>query len=296
MSDSGALLQRRIRNASDLQSVVRTMKSIAASKIIQCEQSVSALAEYSRSIDLGVGAFLRAAEPHSGPSEGKRHQKYGRICAVVFGSDQGLVGQFNDVVADCAIQGLSPLSGIHAVIAIGDRIRDHIANAGVEMVGKLIIPSSIEGVASLIGEILVQIGALYSHNGNDQIYIVHNRQIPGSQYAPVFKRLLPLDRSWGRDAIAIPWPTPIPPELVNSGETMLPALIDEYLFISLFRACAESMASENASRLSAMERADRNIDEMLVDYQSQYHRLRQDGIDEELFDVIFGFEAIGGQG
>jgi F-type H+-transporting ATPase subunit gamma len=62
--------------------------------------------------------------------------------------------------------------------------------------------------------------------------------------------------------------------------------------VSLFRACAESLASENASRLAAMERADKNIDELLETLQGLFHRLRQRGIDEELFDVISGFEAL----
>ena len=73
----------------------------------------------------------------------------------------------------------------------------------------------------------------------------------------------------------------------------LRAFIREYLFISLFRACAESLASENASRLAAMQRADKNIDELLDGLRHTFHRLRQSGIDEELFDVIAGFEALG---
>ena len=70
------------------------------------------------------------------------------------------------------------------------------------------------------------------------------------------------------------------------------AFIRGYLFVSIFRACAESLASENASRLAAMQRADKNIDELLEDLNRTFHRLRQNGIDEELFDVVSGFEAL----
>ena len=70
------------------------------------------------------------------------------------------------------------------------------------------------------------------------------------------------------------------------------ALIREYLFVSLFRACAESLASENASRLAAMQRADKNIDDLLERLTGTFHRVRQSGIDEELFDVVAGFEAL----
>jgi F-type H+-transporting ATPase subunit gamma len=82
------------------------------------------------------------------------------------------------------------------------------------------------------------------------------------------------------------------PEVVGGGSTTLRALIREYLFVSLFRACAESLASENASRLAAMQRADKNINDLLEDLNGTFHRLRQSGIDEELFDVVAGFEAL----
>lgn len=52
-----------------------------------------------------------------------------------------------------------------------------------------------------------------------------------------------------------------------------------------------SLASENASRLAAMQRADKNINELLEDLGGKYHRLWQSGIDEELFDVTSGFET-----
>ena len=70
------------------------------------------------------------------------------------------------------------------------------------------------------------------------------------------------------------------------------SLISEYLFTSLFKACAESLASENASRLVAMQRAEKNIGDLLDDMNKKYHRLRQSSIDEELFDVVSGFEAL----
>ena len=82
------------------------------------------------------------------------------------------------------------------------------------------------------------------------------------------------------------------PETLGKPAMTLRALIREYLFVSLFRACAESLASENASRLAAMDRADRNIDEMLGTLNDSLHRLRQSQIDEELSDVISGFKAL----
>ncbi len=105
---------------------------------------------------------------------------------------------------------------------------------------------------------------------------------------------LPLDAQWQQGLTKIHWPTANLPEVMGSGTATLRALIREYLFISLFRACAESLASENASRLAAMERADKNINDLLEQLHGSFHQLRQSGIDEELFDVISGFEALSG--
>ena len=94
------------------------------------------------------------------------------------------------------------------------------------------------------------------------------------------------------DLAELPWPNGNLSEVIGDSAETLRALISEYLFVSLFRACAESLASENASRLAAMQRADKNIDELLEDLRGSFYRLRQSGIDEELFEVVAGFEAL----
>jgi F-type H+-transporting ATPase subunit gamma len=114
----------------------------------------------------------------------------------------------------------------------------------------------------------------------------------GALYEPVSQRLLPLDAQWQQGLAKLSWPTKTLPEVMCTGSATLRALIREYLFISLFRACAESLASENASRLSAMQRAENNIDDLLEALNGKFHLLRQSGIDEELFDVISGYEAL----
>jgi F-type H+-transporting ATPase subunit gamma len=79
------------------------------------------------------------------------------------------------------------------------------------------------------------------------------------------------------------------------AERLFSALIRQYLFVSLFRACAESLASENASRLAAMRGAERNIGDQLTELTHQFHQKRQMAITEELLDIASGFEALGEQ-
>jgi F-type H+-transporting ATPase subunit gamma len=125
-----------------------------------------------------------------------------------------------------------------------------------------------------------------------EVYIFHNRPVSQAVYEPVSQRLLPLDEKWRQTLSELKWPTNKVPQVLGELRTTLLELIDGYLFVSLFKACAESLASENSSRLAAMQRAEKNIEEMLDDLNHKFHRLRQSTIDEELFDVVSGFEAL----
>ncbi len=292
MSDTTASLRRKIGSAGDLQSVVRTMKAVAASSIGQYEASVRALGDYYRTVELGLGACFREGGPAALPVERKGQTDAGAMGAVVFGSDQGLVGQFNDVVADCAIKTLAGLPGKPHVWAVGERVHARLTDAGLPPIGLFTAPNCIQAIAPLVGEIQIESETHRARGEYAQLYIFHNRPQSGALYEPISQRLLPLDAAWAQGLAKVPWPTMTLPEVMDGGTATLRALIREYLFISLFRACAESLASENASRLAAMQRADKNIDELLQHLHGSFHRLRQSGIDEELFDVISGFEAL----
>ena len=292
MSDTTASLRRKIGSAGDLQSVVRTMKALAASSIGQYEKSVRALADYYRTVELGLGACFRESEPAASMVERRGRNDARMISAVVFGSDQGLVGQFNDVVADYARETLATLSGTPEVWAVGERVHTRLADAGLTPMRLFAVPSSVKAIAPLVGQILVESEARRSHGEVIELHLFYNRPASGAAYAPVTQRLLPLDEHWRRKLAELPWPTGQLPQVMGGGSETLRALIRGYLFVSLFRACAESLASENTSRLAAMERADKNIDELLENLHGTFHRLRQTGIDEELFDVISGFEAL----
>ena len=291
MSDTTASLRRKISSAGDLQSVVRTMKALAASSIGQYEQSVSALADYNRTVELGLSVCFRGAGSAAWMTGDTGQTDASGRNAVVFGSDQGLVGQFNDVVADYAIETLAALPGKPHVWAVGERVHARLTDAGLPSVGLFEVPNSVKAITPLVGQILVESEARRSQ-GEVELYLFYNRPTSGAVYEPVNQRLLPLDETWRRGLAELPWPTKNLPQVMGSGTTTLRALVREYLFVSLFRACAESLASENASRLAAMQRADKNIDELLEDLNGTFHRLRQSGIDEELFDVISGFEAL----
>ena len=296
MSDGLAALRRKITGAGDLQAVVRTMKALAASSIGDYERSVLALADYDRMVSLGLGECFRQARADPAATlERFVARASDPIGAIVFGSDQGLVGPFNEVIAEHAINALAVLPGRPQVWAVGERVQARLMDTGLAVLGTYAVPESVEAIAPLVAQIQIDSEAHRAKSGLGQamqLHVFHNRPLAASLYEPVGQRLLPLDAAWQQSLAAVPWPGKMLPEVLDHGATTLRALIREYLFISLFRACAESLASENASRLAAMERADRNIKDLLEHLQGRFHQQRQDSIDEELFDVTAGYEAL----
>lgn len=290
MSDTAVSLRRKIASAGDLESVVRTMKAMAASSISQYEQAVRALDDYYRAVELGLAASFRKTSLVVTAAPAPRKEA-ATIAAIVFGSDQGLVGQFNGVLAEFVVEEMEKQPGQKIVWAIGERMRARFADTDLLANEQFALPNSIKAITSLVGSILVEVESRRAEGTIAEVYVFHNRPKSGAIYTPASQRLLPLDDLWRRDLAAIRWPSSNLPEVMDTGEQTLLALVREYLFVSLFRACAESLASENASRLVAMQRAEKNIDELLVELNQAFHRLRQSGIDEELFDVVSGFAA-----
>jgi F-type H+-transporting ATPase subunit gamma len=296
MSGTLESLRRKIDGAGDLEGVVRSMKALAASSIGQYEKAVQSLNDYYRTVELALVACLHQAGPVAlaeakrPPHERPRERKIG---AVVFGSDQGLVGRFNEVIVEFAVHELKALPGtITKIWAVGDRAHALLADTGVAPVDLLSVPTSVNAIAPLIGQILLEGQAALDRGDVEEVYVFHNHPTFGAVYEPVGKRLVPLDHTWQNKLAAMAWPTKKLPEVMEGAKSALPAFVRGYLFVLLFQACAESLASENASRLAAMQRAEKNIEDILEDLNRTFRRVRQESIDEELFDVISGFEAL----
>jgi F-type H+-transporting ATPase subunit gamma len=299
MTTTLTALRRQIGSAGDLKSVVRTMKASAASAIGQYEQSVAALADYARTVELGLAVSLRAVDPQGAQRQAPNTTVADAVVhAIVFGSDQGLVGRFNEVVVEHALAQLPPAADAKTAVkvwAVGERVQARLVDAGIALEGSFAVPGSVELITQLVGQILLTVrlpdDPAMSAMPRATLLLFYNRPSE-SGYGPVSQRLLPLDAAWQSELAGQPWPTAQLPEVLGNPAPALQAFIREHLFVSLFRASAESLASENASRLAAMQRADRNIGELLQELQASFHQLRQASIDEELFDVIAGFDAL----
>lgn len=293
MSESLVALGHKIDSATDLKSVVRTMKALAASSVVQFQQSVLALADYYRTVTMGLSVCFRE---YDATALVQAPGKEARLGVIIFGSDQGMVGRFNEVVATYALEALGERAGQAEFWAIGERVGSALADAGLKPAGVFPVPNSVKGIPAVMTKVVLaseRLGLGLGRVDSTELRLFHNRPTIGASYEPAGERLLPFDAAWLQELRATPWRAGNIPEIVGRASDTVRALIREYLFVSFFRACAESLASENASRLAAMQRADKNIDEMLADLRQTYSHERQNSIDEELFDVIAGFSGLG---
>ena len=291
MSESAEKLRHQIASAGELGSVVRTMKAMAASSVNQYEEAVRALEAYHQTLQLALGACLRQ-QRWASPAPAESAPAAGALCAVVFGSDQGLVGAFNDVVVDAALSDLRQYPGRKRLWPVGERAQVRLADAGVEPVRVFALPAALAGITGFVAELLVALEAQRDKGEMAELRLFYHQPRPVEISAPVCERLLPLDAQWRRRLEAQPWPTRQYPQMVGGPVQALADFLREYLFVSLYRACAESLASENANRLAAMQRAEKNIGDLLEQLTRTFHRTRQNRIDDELFDLVSGFEAL----
>jgi F-type H+-transporting ATPase subunit gamma len=295
MSGSIQELRHRIDGAGDLEVVVRAMKALAASSIGQYEKAIASLDDYYRTVELGLSLCLRQAGP------AKQAKSDGPVGAIVFGSDQGLVGRFNEAVVDLANETLKKFpERVRKLWAAGERANSLLADAWPLPVGLFTVPISVNGITRLVGRILVEIESAREKGEVVSVYVFHNHPKQGATYEPIRRRLLPLDSMWQQKLARKLWPAapgaakPMP-EVIGGAASALKGFIRGYLFMLLFQACAESLNSENASRLAAMQRAEKNIKDIMEDLNRQFDSARQAAIDEELFDVVSGFEALAGR-
>ncbi len=291
MTETLQSMGQKISVAEDLHGIVRSMKAMALSNITLFEQAVMALSGYSRVIETALGACFREIEPLSPLFDRQIRKRHSRMTAIVFGSDHGLVGPFNEVIASYSAGQIDMTSPDLRICAVGDRVKNRLERLGATVAFTLPVPHSVPMITDLVGLILNELMIVDEHLASgSELQVFYNQPLEGFSYDPVRQQILPFNQTLRHQWIAIGWPTTLRPEIIGSLTGTIRALLREFLFVSLYRACALSLASENASRLAAMQRADRNIDDLLVELGHAYHQLRQNEIDADLFDRIIGYE------
>jgi F-type H+-transporting ATPase subunit gamma len=288
-------LRRKIAVSQELQEVVKTMKTIAAVSIRQYEKAVASLRQYSHTVEMGMQIVMRGQREESAqprPAPGRR------LGAILFGSELGMCGQFNELLVSYALDRFKELQAAkeeRSLVAVGARVVSRLEEAGEQVESYFAVPGSVSGITSRVQELLLKIEAWQCPGGIDRVMLFHHQPVSGAVYRPLAVPLLPIDMDWLESLGQKPWPSRVLPTFTMARPRLVYALLGQYLFVSLYRAFAESLASENAARLSSMQAAENNIDERLKELRLRYNQLRQSTITEELLDIVAGFEALTGK-
>jgi F-type H+-transporting ATPase subunit gamma len=285
-------LKTQIGTIDLLQSVVRTMKTLAAVSMRQQEKAIQALSDYSRTIDMGLAILLNQG---AGEIIEQLPTPDGKLGAVIIGSDQGLCGRFNEQVVSFALEKLpnqEPAESRRHILCVGRRAHMYLAESGARVDEVISAPVSVTGIIPAVNSLLVMIEQWNAQFGIERVVICYNRLLAGTTCRPEILHLLPFDQDRLREISSSPWPGTTIPLYTMDRNRLFSLLVRHSLFASLYQVLAESMAGENASRLASMQAAEKNIGERLDELNLRFRDLRQGAITEEVLDIVSGFEAM----
>nr|WP_246378585.1 FoF1 ATP synthase subunit gamma [Halomonas fontilapidosi] len=267
------------------------MKTISAINAVPYERAARSIEAYHRTVRSGLHAFVARTGPIAMPSV-----ELADSVVVVFGSDHGLCGNYNELLAEKVAAELVPATAGHAalrVLCVGAQMHDALAGQGLSPESVLLPPASAEGIGRLAGSIVTRlddIGGGEPHHR--KVTLAFTQRAGRGQHEPVLMPLLPLGQALLSELVGRPWQSRSLPDYSMPSAELFAALLRSHIFASVFRASAEAMVTENAARLALMQQAEKSVDERLDEVKGQLRSVRQDEITTELLDVIIGFEAL----
>lgn len=292
MTQTLKTLTRRTGTLKSIRSIVHTMKTLSAINSLPYEQAARAIDAYRDVVLDGLQAFL-----HYNGALGVTPQDTVSRVIIAFGSDHGLCGNYNELVANEVSRQIklsSSSGGTARVICVGVQMENALTGLGVPTPRSLLPPATADGLGRLAGDLVRRLDAIRYERPSLEVevtLVVTERAKHGRQ-APVTQRLLPVDAALLDDLANRPWTSRSLPVFNLPPNDLLASLIRGYLFASIFRAAAEALVTENAARLARMQQAEQSVDERLETLKFETQMARQRDITNELLDVIIGFEAL----
>ncbi|WP_422484825.1 FoF1 ATP synthase subunit gamma [Gudongella sp. DL1XJH-153] len=279
-------LRRSIDSAESLKSIVKTMKAHASMNINQFQNAAEASGNYRQILDMAI--YIVLSQEEEGPVENIK-SKEGSTLHIVFGSDHGLAGRFNENITDYTKSKVESNSR-NIVIAVGQQIYKRL-EAEYDIYGLLPVPQTNDGITSVVQKLLVEIEDLRNKENISSIILHYCKPEAHASYTEQSSVLFPVDfRKFGSEEME--WESRSLPTYEMDRELLISDIIRQYFFVTLFRSFCYSLVSENISRIESMTSAEKNIDEKLEQLNFSYSTQRQNGITEELNDVVSGYKAI----
>ncbi|HJZ84777.1 MAG TPA: ATP synthase F1 subunit gamma [Polyangia bacterium] len=281
-------IRRRIASVKNTQKITKAMKSVAAARLRKAQEAILALRPYSQRL----GEVIAEVAARSGgvhPLLEVREPK--RVALVVLTSDRGLCGGFNANINRRAERFLKENREKFADIElniVGRKGREYFRRRGYT------IHDEYMGVFAAVSverarEITTAEIEDYTKNQLDAVYLVYNEFKSAMSQKVVVERLLPVE------PLALPAEAgQIDYKYEPEKRKLLDHLLPLYVETQIYRAILESIASEFGAKMTAMDNATNNANEMIGMLTLQYNRARQAAITKELMEIVGGAEALKG--
>jgi F-type H+-transporting ATPase subunit gamma len=217
------------------------------------------------------------------------------VCAFVFGSQQGLSGQFNEQIMTFSLDWLES-HGIgrdrRVIAAMDEQVSYRLEAAGETVDRVFALPVTMGQMPEAVDEMLGYIGEILRKEKASEILLFYHKSVSGAAYHPQALRLFPPDPAWLLSLQSGRWPGHSLPAFTAEWRELFSFLMRELLLVTLERTFTESLLSENSSRLIAMQVAEKNIGEHLDELHHEFNSQRQSEITMELIDIVAGAEAL----
>lgn len=275
-------LKKSLASARNLFTIVNTMKLHATTNINQFQQAADASMQYRQVLNKALSVVMKKREM---PEEVLRRND-GKTIHVVFSSDHGLCGSFNERIIDYAKERIMNGS---ILLVVGEQGLRRLEGYKVE--GFFSVPQTVDGITASVQNLLSELDELREKEKVKEIYLHYNRSSGKQGFREHSEKLFPLELKKIRKE-DVKWKSGAQPTYYMSGERLLSDLLKQYYFITLFRTFCYSLVTENESRIASMTSAKKNIEERMEELEMKYKRLRQDSITEEIRDITSGFHVL----
>ena len=279
----------RIASVKNTRKITRAMKLVSAAKLRRAQQAAMAhrtYADYMRSI-IGNVAARSTGRPHPLMQE----REGTKTLAVLLTSDRGLCGGFNSNISRATdrwvFQHKDQFESIDLQF-IGRKGRDYFS-ARPDSASHREIDTLAPLDASTPAQTTEDITKVFLEGDYDQVYLIYNKFVSALVQEITFERLLPIEPA------ELPQGESVFDYLYEPSQAgVLDRFLPAYLSARIDQAIHESVASEHGARMTAMESATKNAEDMIGRLTLEYNRARQAAITTELMEIIGGAEALKG--
>ncbi|MGJ8596161.1 F0F1 ATP synthase subunit gamma [Sulfitobacter sp.] len=289
MAQSLEVLSRRTASMQGIRSIVHTMKTLSVINSAPYEHAARSIEAYHETVLMGLHAFFS----QTGTLNTSALTAKTKV-VIVFGSDHGLCGSYNETLAIHVAEQLFDTTEEVVILCVGAQMADALRDQHLVPETIFFPPASVDGIGRLANLLTRHLDDMRGTQGMDNmaVSLAYFARDGERGQRPEVITLLPLDPDLVRELQEKPWASRSLPSFSMSPPALLKALIHSHLFASMFRAAAEALVTENAARLALMSQAEQSVDDRLEALTSETRAVRQSEITTEILDVIIGFEAL----